>query len=391
MTSKITDRKIVIVNQAVNYLTIGLANAFFSRFEEVCLITGSVHQQGEALDQNIKISKINYWHEKPARKKLQSYIIGAIKILFLLKTKYRGYEVFFVSVPPMSYLLGLFGRQKFSVVIWDVYPDAFKITGIKEKYALYRLFRFLNIRALRKSYKIFTISEVMADLLSQYVDIKRIIVLPIWSIFQEKSDYLRAENPFIVENKINQKFIVQYSGNIGLTHRVEVMVMLAEKMKDHENILFQIIGRGPRKAYLKKMVKEKDLPNCQFLSFQSDEMFPYSLSAADMGVVVLDAITAKGSVPSKSYNLMSFGIPALYIASDDSQLYAYADKYKHASCYNENELDKAVKYILEMATDKEMYERLSANALEAAKDFKRGNADKFVEKYLEVNEIKTPN
>ena len=56
---KITNRKIVVVNQATNYLTIGFCNAFSERFEKVNLITGSVHVQGEELKDTIEITKIN--------------------------------------------------------------------------------------------------------------------------------------------------------------------------------------------------------------------------------------------------------------------------------------------------------------------------------------------
>jgi hypothetical protein len=135
---------------------------------------------------------------------------------------------------------------------------------------------------------------------------------------------------------------------------------------------------------LKKMVQEKQLPNCQFLPFQSDELFPHSLSSADIGIVILDELTSKGSVPSKCYNLMSYGIPSLYIASSDSELNNYAKKYKHAKCFSEKNLLEAVDYILELSQNKSKYKILSDNSLSAANDFKRENACKFVEKYLNL-------
>src|SRR5690606_10236259 len=137
---------------------------------------------------------------------------------------------------------------------------------------------------------------------------------------------------------------------------------------------FQIIGRGPRKPYLEKRVEEKNLPNCQFLSFQSDEMFPYSLSAADIGVVILDEKTSKGSVPSKSYNLMSYGIPSLYIASEDSQLKIYTEKYNHGKCFSKDDLSEIKEYILQLAKNTDLYHEISLNAEKASNDFRRINA-----------------
>jgi hypothetical protein len=222
----------------------------------------------------------------------------------------------------------------------------------------------------------------MADLLAKYVAKEKITIQPIWSIFQENKRVLKSENPFIKAHGLENKFIVQYSGNIGLTHKVELLVTLAEKMQDQPNILFQIIGRGPRKKALESLVQEKELENCQFLPFQSDAMFPFSLSAADLGVVILDELTSKGSVPSKSYNLMSYGIPSLYISAPDSELHCYTSKFKHGKCFSEQELDKAEAFILELVADKDMYRAYSENSVKAAQNFKRENAAKFVKAYL---------
>lgn len=379
-----TNRKLVILNQASNYLTIGFANAFKKEFDEVVLMTGSVHVQGEALDRQIEIQSINRWYESPASKKMKSYLLAMLKMWWLLMTKYRKHEVFFVSVPPMGYLLNIFLPHRFSMVIWDVYPDIFKITGMQESHPLYRIWAWLNRKSFKKAYRIFTISEKMAELLYEYVSPSKVLVQPIWSIFEENRKVSKTENPFIQEHNLHGKFIIQYSGNIGLTHNVEALVDIAEHLKNIPDIVIQIIGRGPRKSILERIVKERNLPNCQFLPFQSDEMFPYSLSAADIGVVILDEKTSKGSVPSKSYNLMSYGIPSLYITSADSQLQYYAEKYLHALCFTKSQLVEASIALVSLKNDQQALEKMSFCAEIAAKDFKRSNADLFVRKYLSL-------
>jgi len=379
---KIKDRKIVVVNQASNYLTVGFCNAFADKFENVSLVTGSIHIQGEELSKNVTVTYINKWVERPARKKFISYVIACLKIYWLLLTKYRKNEVFFVSIPPMGYLLNLLVSNKFSMVVWDVYPDVFKITGMKETHWLYKTWASLNKKSFKKAFRLFTIGNKMADLLEVYVSRKKLIIQPIWSIFQANERVMKEQNPFIKEHNLQDKFIIQYSGNIGLTHKVEVVVEIAELLKDNPNIVFQIIGRGPRVPALQKMVEEKNLPNCMFLPFQSDEMFPFSLSAADLGIVILDELTSKGSVPSKSYNLMSYGIPSIYIAGEDSELHDYAQNYNAAKCFTERELNKAKEFILQISTNKQQWDEMSKNAMNTSKLFRRDNADKFVELYL---------
>lgn len=374
-------RKIVVVNQAVNYLTIGICNAFRKEFRQVDLITGSIHQQGEPLDDSVGVSYINHWVERPAWKKMGSYLWACLRIYGLLLTRYRKHDVFFISLPPMAYLLSIILPNRCSMLIWDVYPDVFKITGMKESHPMYRIWGRLNRIAFRKAHQIYTIGVKMAELLANYTDREKIQVTPIWSIFQSNGKVAKEQNPFVLEQQLEGKFVIQYSGNIGLTHNVEIVVELAEMMQEYEDILFQIIGRGPRVPHLKALVKEKNLPNCQFLPFQSDEMFPYSLSAADIGVVILDEATSKGSVPSKSYNLMSYGIPALYVADNDSELYAYAQKYQNAKCVSHDNLQEAVSFILQLKNDKMLKEQYSKNAVKASQNYRRSNADKIIEYY----------
>jgi len=379
---KIKDRKIVIVNQAVNYLTIGFANSFYERFENVSLITGSIHAQGEELNSGIKVQLINQWYESPVHRKIWSFSVALLKIWTLVLFKYPRHEVFFVSVPPMGYLLNLILPNRFSMVIWDIYPDVLKISGMRDTHFLYRLWSFLNKKSFKKAYRLYTITPFMAQALEKYVQRDKIIVLPIWSIFQNNDKVPSHQNPFVKEHKLENKFVVQYSGNIGLTHNVEILITIAELLRFNDKIVFQIIGRGHRKSYLKKLVEDKKLLNCMFVPFQSDEMFPYSLSSADLGVVVLEELVSKGSVPSKSYNLMSYGIPSLYVSSKDSQLNIYAQEYGHAKCFTKQELQEIAAFIVSLSMDDNLRKQMSECALMAAQDFRRSNANKFVDAYL---------
>lgn len=378
------DRKIVIVNQAVNYLTIGFANAFNQCFSHVALITGGLHIQGEKLDSDVEVCSINKWCERPAWRKSLSYFVALTRTWLLLLTRFRKYEVLFISVPPMAYLLNLVLPHRCSMIIWDVYPDVFKITGMQESHPVYRGWAALNRRSFRRAQCIFTISEPMAESLKSYVSQDRLIVHPIWSIFQENLRVHRTKNTFVDEHGLDGKFIVQYSGNIGVTHNVEVLIDIAELVKDDERILIQIIGRGPRLPTIEAEIRRRNLANVQLLPFQSDAMFPYSLSAADLGVVVLHDSVSRGSVPSKAYNLMSFGIPALYVASSDSELSRYAHEFGNAECFDSQDLESIAAFIRRALVDTEFHADMQRRTEQAAALFRRSNADRFVNSYLET-------
>jgi hypothetical protein len=124
------DRQIVIVNQAVNYLTIGIANELKKEYKNVSIITGSIHPQGEELDDDIRISKILKYSDGNLIFKLFNWILASVWIFYLLLFKYRKFEIMYITNPPIAYFSSLFLSNKFSIIMWDVYPDILKVYNI---------------------------------------------------------------------------------------------------------------------------------------------------------------------------------------------------------------------------------------------------------------------
>jgi hypothetical protein len=114
-------------------------------------------------------------------------------------------------------------------------------------------------------------------------------------------------------------------------------------------------------------------------------MFPHSLSSADLGVVILDERVSTGSVPSKAYNLMSLGIPALYVAGENSQLARDARRFGHAICFQSHQLDDIAAFVSRLATDANLRESMAASALATARNFRRPNADRFAQLYIRTS------
>src|ERR1043166_8549716 len=91
-----TDRRIVVVNQAVNYLTVGLCNEFVARFSQVSLVTGNVHSQGEELSDLVDVRAICKWREQHGLGKAVLYVRALLQIYFLLLIRYRPALLFAV-------------------------------------------------------------------------------------------------------------------------------------------------------------------------------------------------------------------------------------------------------------------------------------------------------
>ena len=371
-------RKVVLVNQSSGYLMIDIVNAYLIKYDKVVLISGSIKVTERVLDDRIIVSKIIAYNRSSSLKRLLTWCWGTLQVYFKLLLKYRDYEVVFVTNTPMSYLLALGLKRKFSVIVYEVYPEALKNVGITSNNFLFRTWEGWNRKLFKKAEKIVTLSGGMGKLLEKYVDRDKIKIIPNWSASEQFNPISKEFNPFIKEHHLEGKFVVMYSGNIGYTHNVEYLIEVAKELKQEKEIQFLIIGEGKKKETLQTMVKEYGLTSCLFLTWQDKTVLPYSLGAADLAVITLNDETAFVSVPSKTYNLLAVGAPLLCIAPECSELSNLVQQYNNGRCFNKEAVREMADYIIDLKNNPDKKALLSRFSLEASKDFTYKNALKYV-------------
>jgi hypothetical protein len=87
----------------------------------------------------------------------------------------------------------------------------------------------------------------MKQQLLDYVDENKIQVVSIWPGSGDFKPIQKEGNKFLLEKKWMNKFIVLYSGNLGIGHKLEVLIEAAEGLRDIDEILFLFIGEGSKK------------------------------------------------------------------------------------------------------------------------------------------------
>lgn len=375
-------KKIVLINQSSSYLMIDIVNAYADKYEDVVLITGKITEYERKLYKNVKIDKIIAYNRKSIVKRIFTWSIAFIQILFKLLFKYRKYDVVYVTNPPISYLSSLIVNNPFSVIIFDTYPDALRNIGIRKGHMLYDIWCKWNIKLFAKAKNIYTISNGMAEQLSEYVDRNHIKIINLWCSSENFKPIEKDQNPFIIQHNLQDKFIVMYSGNMGYTHNVDTLVEVAKQMQNTTNVHFLFIGDGKKKNELVQDVNKNNLKNCTFLDWQPSNILPYSLAAADIGVVTLNDETALTSVPSKTFNLMAVGSPLLCITTEQSEIAKIVRKNKNGIVCSSKDINKIITFIQKISEDKYMQNELSNNSLEASKQFTYKNAEQYVQKLL---------
>ena len=240
-------KSVVFINQSTGYLTIDTVNAYSTKYDEVVLLAGRIREAERKLNSDIQVKKILAYNKSSSIKRILTWVVAFIQIFFLLALKYRKYEVVYVTNPPISYLASLILGNPFSVIVYDTYPDALRNIGIKQGHWLYELWCKWNRKLFNKAKKIYTLSEGMAQQLTTYVDRSKIMVTPLWPVSESFAPIKKTENIFVKKYHLEDKFIVLYSGNMGYTHNVDILVEVADMLKNEEKIHFMFIGDGKKK------------------------------------------------------------------------------------------------------------------------------------------------
>jgi glycosyltransferase involved in cell wall biosynthesis len=266
--------------------------------------------------------------------------------------------------------------------MWDVYPDALKNAGISEKNCIYRIWATANRYHFRKAYRLYSIGESPASLMSKYVSKEKITIIPLWSGLRCAVPVEKEKNPFLTEHSLRGKFIVQYSGNIGSTHNIESLIEVARLTKDQGDIFYLFIGRGTKMSLVRELIFNYELDNCRLLPFQPDNIIKYSLAAADINVVLVGDYAAEVIVPSKVYNLLIVGSPLLCISPENSEVNRLITKYGVGENFSKNDYQGMVDFIKRMKGSPDAIKSYKEKALRASKNFTVANARKFYDSYV---------
>lgn len=231
----------------------------------------------------------------------------------------RKADVLFVSsTPPIlgatAGLVKKFNRLPFVYCLQDIFPDSLVNTGLTKKGSLlWKIGRVIENFTYRNADKIIVISEdFKKNIMAKGVPEDKIVVVYNWVDQNAVVDVKREENKLFDKYGLSRdKFYITYSGNIGLSQNMDMLLNVAKKISETTNIHFVLIGEGAYKAEVEKRVKEENIKNVTLLPFQPYEDISHVFSLGDMGLVISKPGTGAASVPSKTWSIMSASRPVL--------------------------------------------------------------------------------
>lgn len=376
IAKKSTD--IVFINQDAGYLMIDIINTYEESGYSCSLITGRLVERSNPLHSSVKISKIIRYNRNSISKRLFTWIWATFQIIILVKVKYRKSKLFIVSNPPLAPLVPLLAGNHYRILIFDIYPDAIIDSGLASERSFFmRLWKNANSKVFKGAERIFTITDSMREVLQNYAGNKAVEVIPMWTDNRFLRRVEPLDNPFIKKHNLEGKFVVLYSGNIGMTGQVDTLLEIAEVFK-RQDIAFLFIGEGAKKRWLEKRVTELGLASVLILPWQPAKELAYSLSSASLAVVGIDQKASRLAMPSKLLSYLSVGAPVLCLADVETDLAKFVSKYKVGYTFSPSQKDETTKIIEWLMDNPDECRQLSKNALVASGEFTYANAMKFL-------------
>jgi colanic acid biosynthesis glycosyl transferase WcaI len=199
----------------------------------------------------------------------------------------------------------------------DLYPDIAEVTGGVRSPFLLELLRRGNDYAYERADLIVTLGHDMAQrIIDKGVPSSKVVVVPDWV----DCGRIRPldSNPF--RRSFGDKFVVMYSGNMGLSQQLDGVLEAADRLRDDQRILFALIGEGARKKWLEERARAMGLPNVIFLPYQPLENLSQSLSAADLHLIPIAPGAAGCLVPSKIYGILAAGRPFIAMMEENAEV-----------------------------------------------------------------------
>ena len=227
--------------------------------------------------------------------------------------------MFLASTPPILGLVAsfvkIFRGIPFVYNLQDIFPDSLVGTSLAKKGSLlWKIGRVIENFTYKHADKIIVISEdFRKNIMAKGVPEDKIEVVYNWVDQNAVVHVDRSENKLIGKYNIDPtKFYIEYSGNIGLTQNMDMLLDVMKDLKtSYPEIGLILVGEGAYKQQVEEIVRRDSLTNVIMLPFQPYEDISHVFSLGDVGIIISKPGVGSNSVPSKTWSIMSASRPVL--------------------------------------------------------------------------------
>jgi glycosyltransferase involved in cell wall biosynthesis len=260
---------------------------------------------------SFKISNVNF-----VRRGIGELLMPFTMLLSLMFTKFPSSKVDLVVwyspsifFGPLVWFLKLRSSCKSYLILRDIFPEWLVDLGIMRKGLVYYFFKGVA----QFQYSVADCIGVqthsnLAFFKKGFVPSQKLVhVLDNW-LSEKRSD---CENYPLVENFFPGRKICVYIGNMGVAQDMDILIDLANELRDRTDIGFLFLGRGTEKERLTKLSQEKSLNNIVFHDEIDSDAIPGLLKKCSIGLISLNPKHKSHNIPGKFLSYIQVGLPVL--------------------------------------------------------------------------------
>lgn len=202
-------------------------------------------------------------------------------------------DVVYVTSPPLfsaipAMWLAKWSNAKLVVELRDLWPDEFISVGAaKEGSRIVKWVRKIEREAYRRATLVVCTTNAFSDtVVERGVKRENTVLIPNGADI-EVFRPLPSRNKAAEALQVGEKFVVMYSGLLGLKFGLDMLLDVAAILKPHDDIVMVIRGEGPKKADLVERVAKDGLTNVVFGGEVPFPDVPYMVARADVCVTCL--------------------------------------------------------------------------------------------------------
>ncbi|TNF38197.1 MAG: glycosyltransferase WbuB [Deltaproteobacteria bacterium] len=315
---------------ATSQLLTELGEGLAARGHRVTVVTAQVDHQGRPTPSTERRHGVDVVRVRATRRgkgslldRLSDYGTFYASATVHLATMRPAPEVVLaLTTPPLiaaaGQVAGALRRFPTVSVVQDVYPDIAAEHGvIKRGGPIWHAWRTAARASLAASRAVVVLSDTMRDrILGFGVPAARLHTIPNWAL--RELDERAPGDAMRLRYGFGDRFVVMYSGNMGVGHTFDGLLAAAERLAGREDIVFAFVGDGVRKREVVRAVEARALPNVRVFDYAPREDLADSLAAADLHVVTMREGMQGLLMPSKLYGILAAARPALFVGPADS-------------------------------------------------------------------------
>ncbi len=312
------------------HLIYELAQSLKDRGHDVAVLTGYPHY-------NLKVTPPQYHRGLWLNETLDGIPIRRIRIPSLPRTSKiaRGVEHFiyglwlsalFMLAPradvalvfspplPLPWLACMLGKLRHIAVIvniQDLFPREAVELGLLTNPVLIRIFEGMERQVHRMASAVTVHSPGNKEHVVEHGgNEEHVHVIYNW-VDTERIQPGQRDNGFSRQFGLGDRFVVSYAGTMGWAQDMATIVNSAAHLRDHQEVLYLLVGDGVEKERAQSRCQELELANVLWLPMQPWSVYPEVLSASDVSLINLHPELRTPVVPSKLLSIMAAGRPVV--------------------------------------------------------------------------------